>query len=387
MPARFTSHPLWLVGFRPFFALACLSGATLPLAWVLMLGGTLPPPTTLATTPQQWHAHEMFFGFGWAMLGGFLLTSTKNWVGIRGHHGGTLIFLVAAWIFERAGMLCGGAWPAVLLALSSYLYLAAIVGLLLGTLIVHRETDSYRDNVYFWLALPLFLPAKWLLLSPEYFATGRNMTLALFRLTFLIMLERTLVQFMKNAFQLTLKRIAALDHAIKSLALALVFAPFLPDALGAAASGVLALLLLGRFSMWQPLRALTRIDVGIMFLGAAAIIAQLGFEALGQGPAWVGSVSVHLFTVGAMGLIVPAMIVRISRGHTGRKVVFETLDKVVLWVMLAGLALRIVAPQLAPGAYPVWIHLAATCWLAGFGLLGCRYVPWLLRPRADGKEH
>ena len=88
-----------------------------------------------------------------------------------------------------------------------------------------------------------------------------------------------------------------------------------------------------------------------------------------------------------MGLIVPAMIVRISRGHTGRKVVFETLDKVVLWVMLAGLALRIVAPQLAPGAYSVWIHLTATCWLAGFGLLGCRYVPWLLRPRADGKEH
>ena len=42
-------------------------------------------------------------------------------------------------------------------------------------------------------------------------------------------------------------------------------------------------------------------------------------DALGRGYAWVGSVSVHLFTLGAMGLIVPAMIVRISRGHTGRK--------------------------------------------------------------------
>lgn len=384
---RFTAHPLWLVGFRPFFALACLAGATLPLAWVLMLAGTLPPPASLATTPLQWHAHEMFFGFGWAMLGGFLLTASKNWVGIRGHHGGRLVFLAAAWIFERAGMLFGGAWPAALLALSSYLYLAVIVALLLHTLIAHRKTDSYRDNVYFWLALPLFLPAKFLLLSPEHFATGRGMALALFRLAFLIMLERTLVQFMKGVFQLSLPRIAALDHAIKSLGLALVFAPLLPAPLAAAASALLALLLLVRFAMWHPHRALARIDVGIMFLGAAAIIAQLGVEALGQGHAWVGNVSVHLFTLGAMGLIVPAMIVRISRGHTGRQVVFDALDKAVLWLMLAGLAFRVAAPQLAPGAYQVWIHLTATCWLAAFGLLGWRYVPWLLRPRADGKEH
>jgi uncharacterized protein involved in response to NO len=29
----------------------------------------------------------MFFGFGWAVLGGFLLTASKNWVKIRGYHG------------------------------------------------------------------------------------------------------------------------------------------------------------------------------------------------------------------------------------------------------------------------------------------------------------
>ena len=37
-------HPLWLVGFRPFFALACLSGMLLPLAWALMFSGALPAP-------------------------------------------------------------------------------------------------------------------------------------------------------------------------------------------------------------------------------------------------------------------------------------------------------------------------------------------------------
>ena len=50
MLTRFTSHPLWLVGFRPFFSLACLAGATLPLMWVLMLTGTVPPPGAKGTT-------------------------------------------------------------------------------------------------------------------------------------------------------------------------------------------------------------------------------------------------------------------------------------------------------------------------------------------------
>ncbi|MCB1892227.1 MAG: NnrS family protein, partial [Rhodocyclaceae bacterium] len=83
---RFSAHPLWLAGFRPFFALACLSGLSLPVLWTLMFAGWIEAPAT-AFTGFQWHAHEMFFGFGWAMLGGFLLTASKNWVKIRGYHG------------------------------------------------------------------------------------------------------------------------------------------------------------------------------------------------------------------------------------------------------------------------------------------------------------
>ena len=38
------THPLWLVGFRPFFALACLAGLSLPIAWILIFKGVLPAP-------------------------------------------------------------------------------------------------------------------------------------------------------------------------------------------------------------------------------------------------------------------------------------------------------------------------------------------------------
>jgi uncharacterized protein involved in response to NO len=389
MPVNLFAHPLWLVGFRPFFALACLAGVSLPLAWALIFTGAVSPAPTFAVPPLQWHAHEMFFGFGWAMLGGFLLTATKNWVGVRGYHGGTLVFLAAAWLFERVGMLMGGAWPGALLGLAQFLFLAAIVALLLNTLIGHREKDSHRDNLYFLLALPLFLPAKWLLLSPDHFAAGWGMALALFRLAFLLMLERTLTQFMRAACKVELPRFAPLDHAIKILALALVFAPWLPAWLAAGASLLAAMLLFARWLLWQPRLALRRIDIGIMYLGTLAIVAQLAIEFLGQMRTfvWVGTVSVHLFTFGAMGLIVPAMIVRISKGHTGRKATFDTLDKAALWLMLAALLVRVVLPQLLPGAYLTWILLAATCWLACFGLLGWRYIPWLLQARVDGKLH
>jgi uncharacterized protein involved in response to NO len=383
-----STHPLWLVGFRPFFALAFLSGLSLPLLWVSIFTGLLPAPSA-SFSPMQWHAHEMFFGFGWAVLGGFLLTSTKNWVQVRGYHGHTLMLLAAAWVFERAGMWYAGTWPPALFRLSNNLFLAAIVVLLLTTLIRYHRKDTFRDNYFFILALPLFLLAKQWLLSADYFPAGWAMTIGLFRLAFLLMLERTLTQFMKNVFQASILRNAALDVAIKALALLLVFEGLLPATLSGGLALVLALLLAGRFVFWRPHLALRRLDIGIMYLGYLAILAQLLIVAAGRlaRPEWLGSLSVHVFTFGAMGLIIPAMLMRIAKGHTGRRPVFDGVDKLALWCMILGFVLRILAPLLFPAGYIAWIGLAAACWFACFTLLAWRYIPYLLRPRVDGKEH
>lgn len=385
---KFASHPLWLVGFRPFFSLACLAGMILPLAWALMYSGDLPAPSG-PFSMVQWHAHEMFFGFGWAVLGGFLLTATKNWVSIRGHHGAALAYLAGAWILERLGMLFAGSLPQGLFLLSNNLFLGSIVLMLLHTLIRHRARDSYRDNYFFLLVLPAFLVAKQLLLLPDTFALGSTMTLGLFRMAFLVMFERTLTQFMKGAFQVSLLRHPGLDTAIKGLGLVLVFQAWLPPPIAASLDLALALLLAFRLAFWQPLLGLSRLDIGVMYLGYLAITLQLLLEFLGQvAPvAWVGSASLHLFTFGAMGLVIPAMLIRIAKGHTGRKVVFEPLDKLALGFMLLALPLRLVAPQFLPALYSHWIHLAALCWLACFGILAWRLIPFLLAPRIDGKEH
>lgn len=382
------THPLWLVGFRPFFALACLAGLSLPMVWAMIFSGLLPGPATPFSV-IQWHAHEMFFGFGWAVLGGFLLTSTKNWVNIRGYHGPALMALAGAWFVERLAMSFGGNWPLPLALLANNAFLGMIAAMLLWTLIRYRRQDSYRDNAFFLLMLPAFLIAKYLMLYGNQFAAGYGMAIALFRLAFLVMLERTLTQFMKNVFQVQILRLPRLDMPIKLLGLLLVVEPFLPRPLTAGLSLALAVLLALRFAFWKPQLAFKRIDLGIMYIGYLAIVGQLLIEALGHVVhfVWIGSVSVHLFTFGAMGCIIPAMIIRISKGHTGRKVVFDGLDRAVLYVMIAALAIRVVVPQEAPAAYLACIHAAAACWLLAFGILAVRYIPLLMQPRIDGRAH
>jgi len=385
---KLSSYPFWLLGFRPFFSLAILAGAVLPMLWALVYAGLIPAPATTFSS-VQWHAHEMFFGFGWAVLGGFLLTASRSWVKVRGYHGQTLMWLVAAWLFERAGMWCEGDWPALLFRISNNLFLVVIVVMVMRTLQQNRERDFYRDNYFFLLILPMFLLAKNLLLNAEYFQQGALMSVGLFRLAFLVMLERTLSQFMKFSFQVEILEHPALNKAIKFSCLLLVFGGFMPNALTAGIALLAALLLGLRLVFWYPHKALRRLDIGIMYLGYLAITVQLLIEFLRLTlyPQWSVSLSMHVFTFGAMGLIIPAMLIRITRGHTGRPVVFDTRDKRVLWGMMAAFVFRLIAPLFDPADYTRWILLAALCWLASFTLLAWRYLPFLFQARVDGKEY
>lgn len=385
---KLLTHPLWLVGFRPFFGLACLAGLALPVLWILLFAGMISAPG-ISFSIVQWHAHEMFFGFGWAILGGFLLTATKNWVSIRGYHGSALLFLVAAWLFERVGMWCEGVWPALLFRISNNLFLLSIVAMLMWTLIRHRRDDSYRDNYFFVLILPLFLAAKNLMLIAEYQQIGWSMALGLFRVAFLVMLERTLTQFMKSQFQVNILRNPLLDKTIKSIAVLLIFESLLPSSLSSWLSLLLAVLLVVRLAFWKPGLALQRLELGIMYLGYAALVAQLLMPLASQllQPAWIGSVSVHIFSFGVMGLIIPAMVVRIAKGHTGRKVAFDRGDKALLWVMMLALFARVIMPQADPSGYMFWLAAAAACWFVCFLTLALRYIPYLWQARVDGKTH
>jgi uncharacterized protein involved in response to NO len=215
------------------------------------------------------------------------------------------------------------------------------------------------------------------------------MALGLFRLAFLIMLERTLTEFMRGVFKAQILRHPLLDGRSSCWrwrwsSPASCRRPSAPAwrrcwrccCSAASPSG----------SRGSPSAAST--SASCTWATSPSPPSSWWWpSSTGARSVWVGSVSIHLFTFGAMGIIVPAMIVRISKGHTGRKVAFDAADKAVLWLMIAALALRVLAPQLFPAAYLAWIGLAAAGWFAAFALLAWRVIPFLLAPRIDGREH
>src|SRR3954469_438502 len=98
MPAAGTYEgpALLSAGFRPFFLLGALWSAIAVPVWLAAYvhgyapGGTLPA--------MLWHAHEMVYGYGAAVVAGFLLTAIPNWTGRLPLRGAPLGALAALWL-------------------------------------------------------------------------------------------------------------------------------------------------------------------------------------------------------------------------------------------------------------------------------------------------
>lgn len=381
-------HPIWLVGFRPFFTLAIFAAVLLPLWWALVFAGVLRLPEGLS--PIQWHAHEMLFGFGWAVLGGFLLTASKNWVKIRGLHGGPLALAALLWLLERVAVLLpsGGALG-VVRGVLLYAFATYVIGYLVWTLVRHRKQDTFPDNVFFIVGLPVFLVARALLLDPTTWVLGQTLSIGIFRLAFAVMFERTITQFMKGAEGVTLPRRRWVDYPIKGLVLLSAFEALLPPPVAALVLAAAGTLLFARLCTWSPQVGFRTFGIGIMYAGYLGLCLHFWLAAARYAGTFVGvgTPATHAFTFLCMGLIIPAMFIRIGHGHTGRKIVFTALDRIAIGAMAAGAFFRLVATQLWVERYATWVALSAIGWALCFALIGIRIIPFLLRPRVDGKEH
>ena len=92
-PSRFA---LFDLGFRPLYLLAGAYAALSVPLWALQYTGWLPGANIL------WHAHEMIFGFAFAVIAGFLLTAVRAWTGRPTPSGGVLAGMAALWVAARA---------------------------------------------------------------------------------------------------------------------------------------------------------------------------------------------------------------------------------------------------------------------------------------------
>ncbi|MGD8583049.1 MAG: NnrS family protein, partial [Gammaproteobacteria bacterium] len=92
--------PLFRLAFRPFFLGA---GVYSVLAIIVWMAVTVFDKSFVMDVwpPAIWHAHEMLFGYGLAVVAGFLLTAIKNWTGVQTIRGAWLFVLVSLWAITR----------------------------------------------------------------------------------------------------------------------------------------------------------------------------------------------------------------------------------------------------------------------------------------------
>lgn len=377
-------------GFRPFFLVGAAWGAVVVPWWVAGFRSSAGEAVGEGISGLSWHAHEMIFGFTAAIIAGFLLTATENWTSRPTARGPFLAVLVGLWTVGRGvGLGEPFASLAALAELSFLPTLAVAVGL---PILITRRSRNYL--------LLAVLPLLWLcdvhlhlvangLLAPSSLRSDL-VAVDLVVLIMVIITGRIVPLFTRNATgDERIRSIRSLDLAAIAavLTVAVVEALLGPGMVRAVVAAAAGLLVLGRAVHWGLLATLRRPILWVLHLGHAWIGVGLLLSAAasaGLGPA--PSVATHALTVGAMGTLIIAMLVRVTVGHTGRTIEASPLMTLAFVAMTTAALARVVIPWLRPDLNTPALVVAAAAWTLALALYLLGNTRILLSPRPDGRE-
>ncbi|WP_068082951.1 NnrS family protein [Polycladidibacter stylochi] len=378
------------LGFRPFYLLGAIYAAiTIPL-WIFNLTGHLEISGPL--DGLYWHAHELLFGFGAAILIGFLFTAVQNWTGVRTPHGTHLALLALLWLAGRIVLLF---WNSPLASIIDLAFLpAATVGVAIPLIKANN-----RRNLFVIMLLSIMSCANlafhadawgWITISPEALFLA---VIDIFAIFISVIAGRIIPIFTNNALGPKAVRLPKLEAALVIGMLALlvldsIFGMYseypLPQATLCIALGVLHAFKLG---LWSPFRTWKNPILWILplsyawlplafLLRAAALLEIVELEQI---------YALHALTIGAMAGMMLAMMTRSSLGHTGRPMRATWVDTLIFYSIMLSATARVFLPLISDALYTMSLHISATLWVIAFAAFALRYAPMLTTPRADGR--
>jgi len=382
-PAR--RFALWALGFRPLYLAAGLFAALSVCAWAASFSAGWFASVPAMLDPL-WHAHEMIFGFAFAVIVGFLFTAVRNWTNQPTPTGAPLAAIVALWLAARLLLLTP--WPLAAAAADGAFALAAAVGI--G---VPLYRSGNKRNVFFVVLLVAFGAANvafhfamaGLLELPARRFIQLGLDLVLF--VMVVMGGRVIPMFTANARQVRVCRLAWLEPIALGSVLALLAASLagLPPAALAACAGLAAVAHALRISLWRPWATAGHPILWILHASYAWIVVHLALRALAALDLTAASAATHALTVGAIGGLILGMMTRTSRGHTGRPLAASAAETAGYTLIQLAAAVRVFLPLAAPAATLAAIELSGALWCAAFGLFVVKFWPILTRARADGR--
>ena len=336
-----------------------------------------------------WHAHEMVYGFAFAVVTGFLFTAVRNWTGQPTPTGWRLGALALSWVAVRVLLLLGFTRAGLLLEMI-FLLLVSVA------LLVPLVRAANRRN-YFVGLLPLVLLAADSAVYAATYVQGFPVTadtmlrLALYLIVLLtgVIGGRVIPMFTLNAVRgLRQFKDARLDRA----ALAATAVALACDVAGMSGAALLVIALAAaglqaaRLWGWRPLATGTNPLVWILHVSYAWTVIGLVLLALSS-TGWIPrALALHAFGLGLVGGLIIGMVTRTALGHTGRMLVAGRAETAMFVLVPLAAALRVFGPLIAPDAYLSWVAWAAVPWSLAFLLYLWVYGPRLCGARVDGRD-
>ncbi|GGB06380.1 NnrS family protein [Allosediminivita pacifica] len=377
-------------GFRPFFLSAALFALVVIPAWWLIWRGAIAPVGHFS--PVDWHIHEMVFGYGAAVVAGFLFTAVPNWTGRIPTRGMPLMILLAVWVAGRLAVAGGSGLSPAAVAFIDQLFLLAVAGMIAREIVAGKNWRNLMVLVpvsLLWLANLLFHVEAMVNGSADF---GRRLGIAL--LVFLILLigGRIVPSFTRNwLVQRRAPRLPVAFNRFDALCLlaggaGLIAWVTVPEgAVSTALGTVAAILHLARLVRWRGIS--TWASPLLLMLHLAYLMISLGFAAIAlasfdlAGP----EVPAHFLGIGAIGGMSVAVMMRATMGHTGRPLEAGRILTAAFVFVIAACAARVAGPSLRLGPFD-GIDLSAALWTASFAMFAARIGPWLILPRAARKK-
>ena len=358
------------LGFRPMYLLAGTYAALgIPL-WALQYLGWLPGADPL------WHAHEMLFGYAFAVIAGFLLTAVRAWTGLGTPVGAPLAVVASLWLIAR--VLALFSLPAAALADAAF---AIAVAWGIG-----RPLLLSRNRNLFFVAIVLALGAASIVFQ-AYPRLALGIGLDVVLLVMAVVAGRVIPGFTNNAIPgAGARRIQWIEYAaVGSVLFLLLFdlSNFEKAARVAALGG--AAVHAARLALWAPLKTRAKPILWILHLSYAWIVVHLALRGLAAFDLAPALLATHALTVGAIGGLTLGMMTRTARGHTARPLAAGRAEVAAYVLVQLAAAVRVFLPLLVPAAYVAAVALSAVLWSAAFLLFVVAFFPILTRPRLDGQ--
>ena len=388
-------------GFRFFFFAGPVYAIVAMLIWLGWLGihaaGAVATYVPFSQPPQQWHAHEMIFGYGGAGLAGFLLTAVPNWTGVKASPATFITSLAALWLTGRLAVLFSTELPAALVMIVDI----AFIPVLGANILVNLLKRPKPQNMLFLILLAMMTAGnaavhlEWMGAASETSTGGLRMGLLTLAAMIAVLGGRVTPGFTRNAMVR-----AGIETGLPSsrgwldgigISSAILLAPLAAidpgDTILAVVAAIAAVSNGLRLSGWRTLAVLDQPILWSLHLGFAMLAAGYGLLALH----WFGlgfseAAALHVVAIGAIGGMTIAVMSRATLGHTGRPLtVPKAIAGAYALVALAALV-RSAGVVLAPQHYFTMMFLAGGLWVAAFVIFIAVYAPIVMSPRLQKSE-